>query len=138
MKKNIKKINNLDELAVIIQKGFENQDKKIEDRFEKQSKEINIRFENQDKKIEDRFESQEKKTDVKFENLAIMIQKGFEEMATKRDINDLKSEIITLQHDFEELKLRISKLEIIPIEFNFKIQDFEKRIKRIEAELRLK
>lgn len=87
-----------------------------------------------------------------FENLAIMTHCGFEETATKKEVSgldtkidglkieitELKSEIMTLRHDFDEFKSKINKLEVATTDFIFKIQDFEKRIKRIEMELKLK
>jgi len=93
------------------------------------------------KKMDAGFEGVDKKfegVDKKFDKLAIMIQNGFEEMVTKKNLNDLKAEVITLRYEFNELKLKISKLEIIPIEFNLKMQNFEKRINRIETELKLR
>ncbi len=134
MKKN-KKITTIEDLAEAMQKGFSETRQELTSIFDNK---IDAKFKEQDRKIDAKFEKQEDKFDAKIDNLVIIIQKGFEEMATKKDINDSKSGIMTLRYDFEELKLKISKLEIVPIELNFKIQDFEKRIKKIEAEIRLK
>ena len=134
MKKN-KKITTIEDLAEAMQKGFSETRQELTSIFDNK---IDAKFKEQDRKIDAKFEKQEDKFDAKIDNLVIIIQKGFEEMATKKDINDSKSEIMTLRYNFEELKLKISKLEIVPIELNFKIQDFEKRIKKIEAEIRLK
>lgn len=114
-----KKITTIEDLAVMVKKGFEGVDKKF-------------------KNVDAKFIEQDKKTDAKFDNLAAMVQKGFEETATKKELNDLKSEIMTLRYDFDEFKLKIKKSEVASIDFDFRVQNFEKRIKRIEAELKLK
>lgn len=67
---------------------------------------------------------------VTTEDLAIMVKKGFDETSKKRDLEELRSDMNGRMGRIEEKLDNIEKL--ILKQHSFKIQDLEKRMKRME------
>ena len=106
-----KKITKMEDLAVLMEKGFKRQDKKI-----------NSAFKEQDKKINSAFKEQNKKFDSKIDNLALTMFKGFNEMATKAEMNkrfdavesqirDLREEVKLIRIEMKHIWNKLDEIE---------------------------
>ncbi|MEI6587340.1 MAG: hypothetical protein WCO05_00125 [Candidatus Moraniibacteriota bacterium] len=135
MKKN--RETTIDELAIMIQKGFEESDKRMKEGFKES-----------DKRMNDGFKESDKQTDNKIEALASMVQKGFDGMDKKFDkkfevvheeLKKINKTLVALEKGQEDLKLRQDN---VPYRFELKeqgdvITDHDKRIRFLERKVLL-
>lgn len=72
------------------------------------------------------------KKNITTDDLAVMVKKGFDETAKKRDLDLLRVDV----HDIKE---RVENIEHLLLkQHSFKIQDLEKRMRRMEDLLAMK
>jgi DNA anti-recombination protein RmuC len=146
MKKN--RETTIDELAIMIQKGFEESDKRMKEGFKESDKRMNDGFEESDKRMKEGFKESDKQTDNKIEALASMVQKGFESMDDKfskkfevvhEELKKINKTLVALEKGQEDLKLRQDN---VPYRFELKeqedvITDHDKRIRFLERKVLL-
>ena len=94
-----------------------------------------ITLENLAEKIDNGFKKVEKDTsqkiDEKIDQLALVVKNGFDENTKQHQ--QIFNRIDNLEQGQEEIKLKLDK-----VAYRFEVQELDRRLKRVEAKLKIK
>jgi len=97
-----------------------------------------ITLENLAKKMDEGFKKADQKIDEKIDQLALAVKSGFDEVDKRFDENTKQHQQIfdridNLEQGHEEIKLRLDG-----VAYHFEVQELDRRLKRVEAKLKIK
>ena len=90
-----------------------------------------ITLENLSEKIDNGFKKADQKIDERIDQLALVVKNGFDENTKQHQ--QIFNRIDNLEQGQEEIKLKLDQ-----VAYRFEVQELDRRLKRVEAKLKIK
>jgi len=110
---------------------LENLAKKMDEGFKRANQRMNEGFKRADQRMNEGFKRADQRMDEKIDQLALAVKNGFDE--NTRQHQQIFNRIDNLERGQEEIKLRLDG-----VAYRFEVQELDRRLKKVEAKLKIK